>query len=143
MIFSIKIAWLPSLQATGILTFKPVTPLLSPEVGGEGRSVSDVSTPAQKIWTPPLSIFLSHFNYCSHSPMTGWPTTSALAWLTQRSTGRLSATNSFLSLFLLLQELASLFFSISIFYKPFNYKCIMLLKSICINTSMNFEQFLI
>ena len=30
--------------------------------------------------------FLVIFNYCGHSPMIGWPTTSALAWVTERST---------------------------------------------------------
>ena len=35
----------------------------------------------------PPHFFLVIFNYCSPSSVTGWPTTSALAWVTQRSAG--------------------------------------------------------
>ena len=36
----------------------------------------------------PWSFFRVIFNHHRHSPVTGWPTTSALAWLTQGSTAR-------------------------------------------------------
>ena len=34
-----------------------------------------------------LLFFLVISNYCSHSPITGWPKMSALVWVTQRSAG--------------------------------------------------------
>ena len=49
-------------------------------------SVFSGSTPANKIWD--LQFFLVIFNYRCHSHMTGWPTTSALAWVSWKSAGR-------------------------------------------------------
>ena len=49
-------------------------------VGGNNISVSGGSIPARKIWDFSF-FFLFIFNYCSHSTVTGWPTTATLAWL--------------------------------------------------------------
>ena len=66
------------------------------------RLVSGVSTPVQKIWD--VRGVLAIFNYHSHSPMTGWPITSAwpdsleVSWLSIQSISwALSAFSSFFS----------------------------------------------
>ena len=65
--------------------------------GGERRniSVSGGSTPVQKIWETRFVLVI--FNYRSHSSVTDWPRTSALAWFTLVSQPfrRLSASSSF------------------------------------------------
>ena len=63
------------------LTFKHESPAYFSLVLEEGSYPSPLVIPAQKIWD--IWIFLIIFNYRSHSPVTGWPTTSALASVTQ------------------------------------------------------------
>ena len=51
--------------------------LKSPDVSMRDISVSTGPTPVQKIWD--LRLFPIIFNYHIHTPVTGWPTFSALA----------------------------------------------------------------
>ena len=60
----------------------PCRPFISAGCPRKNISVSGGSSPAQRIWDLPFFFFFfSHFR--SHSPVTGWPTTNALAWLTR------------------------------------------------------------
>ena len=72
---------------------KPSHPLLPLVVPEGGISVFVNSTSAQKFETP--GFFIVIFNYRSHSPMTGWPTTNA--WLTWLFVDALSAFSFFFS----------------------------------------------
>ena len=97
-------------------------PLTSVNVGRRNIPVSGGSRLAQKILLLRVvsSLFPCFFNYRSDSPVTGWPITSALAWLTRGQltvSSTLSAFSYFsslslslslpLSLSLLTQKLAS------------------------------------
>ena len=64
------------------LTFKPESSAWCRR--GGGISISSGSTPTQKIWDIQI-FFLVIFDYHGHSPVTGWPATSALSCLTQPS----------------------------------------------------------
>ena len=98
-----------------------VSPLL-PKVASWGGQISFSTTShlARKIWNHRFFFYLVIFNYCCHSPVTGWPTTSVLSRLTQGSTGHsftLCLLKAFFSfffrcffLFLLSQKICSLFF---------------------------------
>ena len=60
-------------------TFKPeLTPLLPAGVGRKNIPFSVVPHQCKILWTP---VYLVGFNCCSYSPISGWPTTSALALL--------------------------------------------------------------
>ena len=86
------------------LTFKPESSAWCRR--GGGISISSGSTPTQKIWDIQI-FFLVIFDYHGHSPVTGWPATSALSCLTQPSCLFVDSLPTFSSLSLVLQKFTS------------------------------------